>query len=206
MTDGRRRGPSKGDLRERTILEVAAAMVTRQPVSQISVDSLAAAAGISRSSFYFYFGSKSAVIARLLEPVAAELSRALALWSEGSGLTPEALRTGLRASIEVWRRHRDLLREVLLDPAPDPVIAPYRARMIGDCIDLAAARIRRDRAAGLAPDGPPSAEALARALNQVTFAVLATSPLGSPGDEAETAVVELLEAIVQRTVYAPTPR
>ncbi|MFJ9517894.1 TetR/AcrR family transcriptional regulator [Kitasatospora sp. NPDC101801] len=205
MNGGRRRGPSKGDLREQSILRVAAAMVAEQPIAQISVDSLAAAAGISRSSFYFYFGSKAEVIARLVAPVADELSRALVPWSEGTGPDPEPLRAALRRSAEVWREHRDLLRQVLLDAAPDPAIAPLRARMIGDCIDLIAARIRRERAAGRAPDGPPPAETLARALNQLTFAALATSPLGTPGDEAEAAVVELLETVFQRAVYASTP-
>ncbi|WP_063857118.1 TetR/AcrR family transcriptional regulator [Kitasatospora sp. Root107] len=205
MTGGRRRGPSKGDLREQAILRVAAAMVAEQPIAQITIDSLAAAAGISRSSFYFYFGSKAEVLARLLAPVAAELSQAMVSWSEGGGPDPEPLRAALRRSVGVWREHRDLLRQVLLDAAPDPVIAPLRARMIGDCIDLTAARIRRERAAGRAPAGPPPAETLARALNQLTFAVLATSPLGVPGDEAEAAVVELLETVVQRVVYAATP-
>ena len=63
---GRRRGrPSKGDLKEAAILDTAWHLLAEKPVTAITIEELAAGAGISRSSFYFYFDSRDAVVRAL---------------------------------------------------------------------------------------------------------------------------------------------
>src|SRR5439155_15318395 len=163
-TPRRRSGPSKGDLRERAILDAARRLVADKPLARITIDELAGAAGISRSSFYFYFDSKTAVIARLVDDIAEEMNADAAEWTGGQDADAAALRRGLTTSARLWRDHGPLLRQVLLDPEPEPAIAALRARLTGQAIDQAAGRIRRDREAGLAPPGPPDDHELARAL------------------------------------------
>ena len=62
-----------GDRREQAILDGARSLLEAKPLSQVTTDELAGAAGLSRSSFYFYFDSKQAVLAALLEGLSDEL-------------------------------------------------------------------------------------------------------------------------------------
>ncbi len=61
----RRRTPRKGDLTEQAILDTAARLLAERPLSEIGIDELARGAGISRSSFYFYFASREALLRTL---------------------------------------------------------------------------------------------------------------------------------------------
>lgn len=49
------------------ILEAAEQLLETQALQEISVADILTASGISRTTFYFYFSSKFAVISRLLE-------------------------------------------------------------------------------------------------------------------------------------------
>ena len=51
----RRRAPRKGDLTEQAILDTAERLLADRSLASIGIDELAAGAGISRPSFYFYF-------------------------------------------------------------------------------------------------------------------------------------------------------
>src|SRR5687767_12747973 len=110
----RRRGMTKGDRRERAIVETAKELLQLVPPGQITVDRLAAGAGISRSSFYFYFDSKSAVLEALLDEIAQEMEEAARGWLDGAGDDPAALRKALGVSARLWREHGSLLRPALL--------------------------------------------------------------------------------------------
>jgi AcrR family transcriptional regulator len=69
----RRGGPSKGDLKEAAILDTAWRLLAEKPFTGVTIEELAAGAGISRSSFYFYFDSRDAVIRALAARVSTEL-------------------------------------------------------------------------------------------------------------------------------------
>ncbi|MFD0331592.1 TetR/AcrR family transcriptional regulator [Streptacidiphilus monticola] len=68
----RRPSPPTGDERRAAILETAERLLGERPLRDISIDDLARGAGISRPTFYFYFGSKDEVLLTLLEGVVAE--------------------------------------------------------------------------------------------------------------------------------------
>jgi AcrR family transcriptional regulator len=198
----RRRGPSKGDLREQAILETARRLVAALPLSQITIDELASGAGISRSSFYFYFDSKHAVIAALLRDLATQLHAETEDWFAGSGPDDDSLRRALAISAELWRDHWRLLRQALLDPDPEPVLGELRTRIVDRFVGQMAARIERDRIAGLAPPAPPETQALARALVQLmSTALSAAAETGDPA-LADGELVETLTTVLQRTIYA----
>src|SRR5262245_31819762 len=69
----RQRPPRKGDLREAAILDRAWALLAEKPLSHITIEDLVSGARISRSSFYFYFESKDAVIRALAARVEGEI-------------------------------------------------------------------------------------------------------------------------------------
>lgn len=150
----RRRGPSKGDLRERAILDTARDLLARKPLAEITIDELAAGAEISRSSFYFYFDSKLAVVVALLHGLAGELGRDSGPWLDGTGPDQDALRASLTALAVLWRDQGRLLAGALAAAPGCPPIARWRAGLREAHVERLAARIGRDRAAGHAPDGP----------------------------------------------------
>lgn len=198
----RRRGPSKGDLRERAILETARALVAHKPLAQITIDELAGGAGISRSSFYFYFDSKHAVIAGLLRELAVRLDADSVEWFAGSGPDDGSLRRTVAVSAELWRDHWQLLRQALLDPDPDPALKDLRSRINARYVGQMAARIERDRLAGVAPPGPPHADALALALVQLMSAALSTAAEQGDPALASGELVSTITTVMRRAIYA----
>lgn len=189
----RREGLSKGDRRERAILTTARTLLAARPMSQITIDDLAAGAGISRSSFYFYFDSKLAVLRALLDGIGDQMAADTADWLCGESSDEDSLRRSLATSVRLWREHGPLLRQALVADDPDPELRAFRERIVDGFVVKAAQRIQRDRDTGAAPPGPEP-EALARALVQMKFAVLSTSA----GDDT---VVDTLATIMQRAIY-----
>ncbi|HSP37168.1 MAG TPA: TetR/AcrR family transcriptional regulator [Frankiaceae bacterium] len=157
---GRRRALSKGDRREHAILDTARDLLQTRSLASLTIDELAAGAGISRSSFYFYFDGKSAVLAALLEDLASELAAENSPWLDGTGPDEPALRAAISHSVELWRTSGGLLRQALSSGAPEDPLTVWRATVVGRGIRRLTARIERDRAAGLSA-GPPSPESLA---------------------------------------------
>ena len=128
LSSPRRRGPTKGDLKEQAILETCERLLGERPLRDITVDELAAGAGISRPSFYFYFESKSAVLRALVERIADEMYRESERWLERSDDPPEeiALRS-IEASARLWREHGPVLRAANQSWGADP----RDARLLG---------------------------------------------------------------------------
>lgn len=181
---------TKGDRRERAIVETAKELLKTVPPAQITIDRLAAGAGISRSSFYFYFDSKTAVLEALLAEIAREMEAAARGWLDGAGDDPAALREALGVSARLWGEHGTLLRSALL--AEDPEFAEFRARVVEGYIGQAAARIERERAAGRARPGP-AGDGLARALVRMKFAVLA--------EDRSAQAIETCAVVITRSIY-----
>lgn len=199
---GRRRGPSKGDLRERAILRTASALLADKRPERITIDDLVSGAGISRPSFYFYFASKQAVFEALLDPVAGALVEVAEEW-----LTNAPGRAELRASLgrvaEVWREHGPLLKVMLRDDA-DGALRACRDRMLERMTASATARIERDRAAGLAPEGPDAAT-LARTLVRLLTGSLSAAIGPSGTDPVPDDLLDTLTVVVGRSIYGRTP-
>ncbi|WP_430790058.1 TetR/AcrR family transcriptional regulator [Actinoplanes sp. G11-F43] len=151
---GRRRGPSKGDRRERAILETARELLARKPLAEITIDELAAGAEISRSSFYFYFDSKVAVVVALLHEISGRLGAGAGPWLDGTGPDAPALHRSLAALAVLWRDQGRLLAGALAAAPGCPPLASWRDGLRSAHVERLAARIERDRAAGLAPPGP----------------------------------------------------
>ncbi|MGX6602527.1 TetR/AcrR family transcriptional regulator [Micromonosporaceae bacterium Da 78-11] len=200
---GRRRGPSRGDRREQAILDTALTLLARKPLAEITIDELAAGADISRSSFYFYFDSKLAVLVALLQGLAGDLGRDTEEWLDGSGPDAAALRRSLTALAALWRAHGPLLAHAVAAGPASPEIARWRAQLFDLHVRRLSARIRRDRAAGLAPAGP-APEVLAGMIDHLrdaTFLAEATATGAGLGEAAAAQVVEDLLTIELRMMY-----
>ncbi len=96
----------KGDRRREQLLDAAEALLRAQPSSELTLDRVAQAAGVSRSSLYFYFDSKWAIIDQLIERASAEMfERDVVALSEQPDLRTY-LRVVVESASEGWRTHR----------------------------------------------------------------------------------------------------
>ena len=196
----RRRAPTRGDRREQAILDGARELFEVKPLSQVTTDELAGAAGLSRSSFYFYFDSKQAVLNALLEGLSAELRAENDAWLDATGPAEPALRQATAHLVALWRTHGGLLRQAWRCDGGDELVTSWRAGVLERGTRRTAAKIDRDRAAGLAPAGPPSSDLLARGLH-----VLKNELLAEPHAEADDAqLVDDLVAVTLRLIYSTT--
>ena len=193
----RRRPPTRGDRRERAILDGARDLLQVRPMSQVTTDELAGAAGLSRSSFYFYFDSKQAVLSALLAGLSDELRAENDAWLEATGPAEPALRHAVAHTVALWRTHGGLLRQAWRCESGDDAVATWRADLLERGTRRLVVKIERDRAAGLAPQGPPSAAVLARSLQACRNELLAE--VRAPEDDAP--LVDDLVALTLRLLY-----
>lgn len=197
----RRARVSKGDQREAQILAAARELLRERPFTAVTIDDLAAAAGISRTSFYFYFPTKHAVLAALLEEVWNQFA-STHVWLDSTGPSPDTLREQLRAAAAIWREHAQILACADAAGSAYEPLEEFLIRARQRYVERTAAKIRRDRAAGLAPAGIP-AESLAEMLSAIRDARMAHVDRASE-DAGEQAVREIADATLL-LVYGAAP-
>jgi len=138
-------------------------------LSDIGVGDITAAAGVTRSAFYFYFSTKAAAVAALLADFYEELMLAAADWYEGTTGSPlDRLSAGFEASVTAWRARAGLMVAMLDAVGTDPDVRELWHRWVEGFVDRAAGRISEDRAAGLARESV-DAHALATVLVGAAF-------------------------------------
>jgi AcrR family transcriptional regulator len=201
LSSPRRRGPAKGDLKEQAILETCERLLGNRPLRDITVDELAAGAGISRPSFYFYFESKDAVLRALVEGITDEMYRESERWLERSDDPPAeiALRS-IEASARLWREHGAVLRAANQTWGAVPGMRAFWENMMGRFVEQSARTIREERRSGDAPAGADP-EALAKALIWMNERCFYTSSLGLGPALTDEELVPTLTTIWLRAIY-----
>ncbi|MDT0202609.1 TetR/AcrR family transcriptional regulator [Nocardioides sp. AE5] len=95
----------KGDRRRNEILDAAEEQLRDRAALDLTIDGLAEAVGVSRSSLYFYFDSKWDVVDALVERASAEMfEQYLAL--PATAPLEDFLAGALEATYLGWKRHR----------------------------------------------------------------------------------------------------
>lgn len=193
----------KGDDNERAILETAERLLTDTPLAEISVADLAAGAGISRSSFYFYFGSKDEVVLALVDAAAAGLQTVVAAMTESVAEDPRArLGEGIEATARLWREHGPALRGIAAAAETDDAVREVWSGIISRFVDLNAAMIRAERERGAAPADGLSPEQLATVLvrlNEHLFHLASAGAVPALGEDTSAVLTEVwLRAIYGR--------
>jgi AcrR family transcriptional regulator len=197
-----RRGPTKGDQREQALLDAARIVLREKPISQVTIDELAGAAGIARSGFYFYFESKQALLAALTDQAIGEGDQEMAEWLASDGLDRGALRRGLARALARWRVEGRWLREVFIAPDPGPDVRHVRDRLVETGCSAFSARIERDAKAGLTAHQMP--ELIARMAVHLRIYTLAEA-FANPGAYPEDVLLDTLTDATLRLVYGATP-
>lgn len=200
-----RRKRSKGDLTSQAILDTAERLLESRSLDEIAVDELTSGAGVSRSTFYFHFESREAVLRALSEQVAVELHECAALWLRRGGEPPEdAIRRALTATVALWRHHGPVLRAAMRARDVSPQMQEFWSGVARRFIDAAAEQIERERTAGVALAGPPDARLLATVLENMNEQACFTQSLSRRSPVRDRKLVDALTTIWLRSVYGVT--
>jgi AcrR family transcriptional regulator len=185
--------PRQGDRRERAILEAARELLVSTPFAELKIEQIARAAGVSRSSVYFYFSDKVEILVLLYGEVFEEMSAELERWFADPDKHSEPWsRASIEAAVTIARRNSGVVRSALDNRWTDAEIDAVWANYFDRAVAVAAGLIEREREAGLAAgDGPP-ATAMARALMHMTMESL-HELLRAEGDERQAG--ELVETL-----------
>lgn len=184
---GRRAGSPRA---QAAVLAATEQLLRERPLHQLSVGDIIAAAGISRTSFYAHFPSKTAVIAACLRGVMDQVTAAVApLHSVQDGDTEQAIRLSLERWVEVCKRHGALLRAVSEQWPHDEVLRDLWFGTLEGMATGTARVILGARRRGVAPPGAEP-QALAACLMWGYERVLHLSLVGdAPGLAEPDAIV-----------------
>ena len=181
-------------------------LLRERPLHQISVADIIAAAGVSRTSFYAYFASKTAVIAACLREVMDQVMVAVRPFHTQSDGDPEAaIRVSLEQWVEVCKTHGALLRTVSEEWPHDERIRELWFETM-EMVTAGTARVLgAARACGEAPPGADP-RALAACLMWGYERVLHVALVGDAvGLRDPDAIVEPLAQMMVGGVYGRAP-
>jgi TetR/AcrR family transcriptional regulator, ethionamide resistance regulator len=199
---GRRRARSRGDLKEAAILACAWELLAAKPVAEITIDDLAAGAGISRPTFYFYFDSRDAVIRALSEQVGDGLIDIGAGPLNRAAQTPGAtIRAIAEEYMQRWLREGPVLRAMAPLYESDPEHRAFWDGITGRIREAISRAIEEERAAGRAMPGPPDASDLAGILIGMFWRAGYELSLAPQPEDITARVVDTLTAVCLRAIY-----
>lgn len=199
----RRRNQPVGEQRRAAILAATEELLRERALARISVGDISQAAGVGRSGFYFYFASKGAVVAALLEDVFSEMVAGATHFFDGTGADVSddvsSVRSAVFAAWESWRSHDALFLAMEDARGNDPAIGALWEAWLDRFVDPIASAIARLQSSGGRTSGAGKltstrARELATILvaaNERTFERL--SRAGTPPDQARETVETLAD-------------
>jgi TetR/AcrR family transcriptional regulator, ethionamide resistance regulator len=194
--------PSRTLRADAAILAATERLLRERSFAELAVNDIIEAAGISRTSFYAHFSSRSAVLAACLRRVVDELAVAVDPFLTEEQLDPEA---AIRVSLDRWvglaGEHGPLLRTASEEWPHDPELQELWFEVMASFSGPVARVIDRTRAAGAAPGGA-DADALAACLMWGHERVLHLALVGGAlGLDDPAAIVEPLAQIMTAGVF-----
>jgi AcrR family transcriptional regulator len=108
--------------RRTALVDVAIRLFSGRPYAEVSIDEIAAEAGVAKGLLYYHFGNKRGLYVAGLERLARQLNERLAT-AVGTGGTPvEQLMAGLDAHLSFIEQHPDGYREMVNGAATHPEV------------------------------------------------------------------------------------
>ncbi len=185
---------------EDAILAAARELLGENSHEEMTMEAIAQRAFVSRTTVYFYFANKRAVMDRLIQQAFADMYVGAAPYLEGSGEPRLELRLALARMIAVVNRNGPiLLLAARLSGAEDNRLPPEWEPYIRRFVSAAQARIARDQERGIAPDDI-SAKIAAQALCAMVERHLTTEVVRGGGEVNET--IRVLAELWWRAVYS----
>jgi AcrR family transcriptional regulator len=196
---------------ERIILAAARSFLREHPFREMTVERVMARTGLSRPSFYVYFGDRYELVTRLLEGLGGLLYAVDLPWTSGDpGRGREeamaSLRDALRRRVEAFAEYGPVLRAIADAASYDSRIEElYRSGLLETQIRAVEARLARDAAAGLSTQNLDRRE-ISRALVLMSERYLLDAHGGPPTDTPSVSfLASTLAEIWIRTMYGNVP-
>jgi len=117
--------------------------------SELRVDEIAAAAGLSRSAFYFYYPDKHDLLIDATREVSEELFEHSNVWWRGSGDPRALVRRALASFVATFVEHADLLRMTMEASVDDERVREFWTGIVDAFIEAVAERVGSDQEAGI---------------------------------------------------------
>jgi AcrR family transcriptional regulator len=165
--------------------------------TDLSVERIATAAGISRTAFYFYFKDKREVLMRLVAEISEEIRHA-SVWLAGDADEPALIHDALLRVRDVFNAHGALLRAVVEVAAIDETVGGFFRALMDSFADMAAERADDLRARGLAEPVLPARTATGALMAMTEKAFYEWQVRGADVTDDD---VRALSQIWIRTVY-----
>ncbi len=200
-----RRAPDGANRREaveqRVLRAVEQLLEDGRSFVELSVQEVADAAGVARSTFYVHFADKSELLVRLAEASTADMLGEGERWVTGDHAGGRAeLREVCRRIVAHYREHRPLLQAVGAATTYDPVMSRWWVGRVERFIDLCEARVRElARDQGRDPAGARATAAMVgwSIERTVSMSVLLEAP------EGDDQLADVLARGVWLLLYGP---
>ncbi|GAA0997985.1 HTH-type transcriptional regulator EthR [Subtercola frigoramans] len=174
-------------------------------LDDISIEDLAAGAGISRPSFYFYFSSKDEVLLALLDQVIGQVRHRVAALPRDFDTDPAAAwRRSIGVFVDVFTQHRAVAAAAITARLRNAEVHELWSKSMQTWVGYSTEVILAERARGAAPAGIDAHE-LAAALNLMNERVLAAAFSGETPGVEQGHVLDVLSGIWIRSIYAQPP-
>ncbi len=192
---GRRRAR---EVARRRLVSSALELAERVPFRDLTVEEIAAGAGISRSAFYTHFRDKPDLLLEALGEVSEELTPTAREWWRDDGAPAERVRRAVGGFVSIYAEHVALLRVATEVATYDGEVREAWLSILESFIDAGAERIRSEQRAGLVAERlepRPTAEALTLMCERCCYAYLAN------GDREPEQVVAALAPVWTAALY-----
>ena len=200
---GRKRQDRREELERRLFAATEELVSQGDGFTELSVERLAAAAGISRSTFYVHFEDKGDLVRRLAATVLTELRDVSSTWwATAEHADPADLTAAVTAIVEVYRRRAAAFTIITETAAYDPAVAAELRTLMQSIIDATRDAIERGQAAGVMRRVRPAetAAVLTWMVERAGYQLVrGTEPAHDEN------VIEVLTDIIRTTLYTAAP-
>jgi AcrR family transcriptional regulator len=184
---------------EDAILAAAREALLEEPYDAVTIEGIARRAYVSRTTVYFYFTNKRAVVDRLIQRAFADILDAASPYLEGEGDPRAELHAALAGVVAIVDRDASILRLALWLYGREDQLPAEWAPHIQRLVVAGAKRIARDQERGLAPDDIP-ARTSALALSAMVERHVGMEIVRSGRDGHES--IRVLSELWWRAVYS----
>jgi TetR/AcrR family transcriptional regulator, ethionamide resistance regulator len=197
-TTPRRRRRRTPQVAEQEIIAAAGALLRERPFRELTVDEVMRRTELSRPSFYVYFRDRHHLVLRVVEDIGGELLTMSERWYEGEGDGPALVHAAMEGIVDVFAQHGPVLRALADAATDDPEVEQAYTRLVHSFVDVTAAHIEGEMAAGrVLPLAPAeTATALVWMMERYLAQTLGRDPRSDRG-----VIVETLETIWSRVLY-----
>jgi AcrR family transcriptional regulator len=121
--DVRQRHREQRESTRRRILAAAVELLEERPWSEVTLETLARRADLTRTALYRHFPDQQALLLAVIDDVGLTLGQVPGRWERGEGDPVESIRAALRDLVAVFERHGRLLQAIADAATQDPKVA-----------------------------------------------------------------------------------